>query len=238
MTLTALGLGCAATPAQPPVERAIAAPAAIAKPTPASVTLANPGGDAADPQLAALQLLDRALLAPRRDRYNTLVLQLPEAKYWRRVKLWGYPTRAAFRFGDEHHAVVAVWYEPAMGPDDPERCLQRFVAHGRPAAEAFGVRADEVRLVRTLQHGATSSKPMVVDVIDATVDGLLDTTEYAAALAAYASWPGTCLVQGFVVAAGKHRALAQRIRDRWVAEAAPGLAWSRRVGAAPRFDAR
>lgn len=210
----------------------------MAPPTPASVTLANPGGDAADPELAALQLLDRALLSPRRDRENTLVVQLPEAKYWRRVRLWGYPTRVAFRFGDEHYGVVAVWYEPAKGPDDPESCLKRFVAEGRPTADAFGVRADEVRLVRTLQQGATSSKAMVVDVIDAAVDAFGETKEYAAALAAYTSWPGTCLVQGFVVNASKHRALAHRIRDRWVTEAAPKLSWSRRVHAAPAIDSR
>jgi hypothetical protein len=235
VVLTILGLGCAADPPPPPVT---SAPPPIMKPSPASVTLANPGGDAADPELAALQMLDRALLSPRRDRYSTLLVQLPEAKYWRRVKLWGYPTRVAFRFGDEHYGVVAIWYEQAKGPDDPESCLKRFVAQGRPAADAFGVRADEVRLVRTLQHGATSSKPMVIDVIDASLDAFGETKAYAGALAAYTSWPGTCLVQGFVVNATKHRPLAQRIRDRWVTEAAPKLAWSGRVTAAPTFEAR
>jgi hypothetical protein len=198
----------------------------------------NPGGDAADPELAALQTLDRALFGPRRDRFNTLAVPLPEAKLWRRVRLWGYPTRVAFRFGDEHYGVVAVWYERAQGADDPASCLARFIAAGRVAADAFGVRTEELRMVRTLQQGATSSKPMVVDVIDASVQGLGGGKEYAAALASYSSWPGTCLVQGFVVAAGKHRALAQRIRDRWVAEGAPKLAWARRVAEAPSFEAR
>jgi hypothetical protein len=200
--------------------------------------MANPGGDAADPELAALTLLERQAFAPRRDRYNTLSVQLAEPRLWRRVKLWGYPTRAAFRFGDEHYGVTAVWYEPARGPDDAASCLKRFVAQGRAAADAFGVRATEARLVHTLQVGPTGSKEMVVDVIDAAVDGVGDAKEYAGALAAYTSWPGTCLLQGFVVTAARHRALAAHIRDRWVAEAAPKLAWSTRLTQAPSFDAR
>jgi len=208
------------------------------QPPPKSVTMANPGGDAADPELAALQLLDRQPLSARRDRYGTLVFPLSEARLWRRVKLWGYPTRVAYRFGDEHYGVVAIWYEPARGPDDPASCLKRFVDEGRAAADAFHVRATEVRLVHTLQVGPTSSKAMVIDVIDAAVDGLGDAKEYAGAIASYESWPGTCLIQGFIVSAAKHRALAHRIRDRWVAEAAPKLSWGSRLTAAPAFESR
>ncbi|MFT3773619.1 MAG: hypothetical protein QM820_50230 [Minicystis sp.] len=242
--LTVLGFLAGCAPTQPPAPVAPAATATApadprrAQPTPRSVTMENPGGDAADPELAALQLLDRKGFTPRRDRYGTLSLPLAEAKLWRRVKLWGYPTRVAFRFGDEHYGVVAVWYEPAKGPDDPESCLKRFIDQGRPAAEMFGVRATEVRMVRTLQMGATSSKPMVIDVIDAAVDGMTEPKAFAGALAAYSSWPGTCLVQGFVVAAAKHRELAARIRDRWVAEAAPKLGWVPRVTEAPAFESR
>ncbi|APR83692.1 Hypothetical protein A7982_09041 [Minicystis rosea] len=243
LALTVLGFvaGCgAAEPPPAPVTPATAAakPPQQARPTPASVTMANPGGDAADPELAALELLDHQGFSARRDREGTLSVQLAGAKYWRRVRLWGYPTRVAFRFGDEHYGVVAVWYEPAKGPDDPESCLKRFIAQGRPAAEMFGVRATEVRMVRTLQIGPTGSKPMVIDVIDAAVDGLTEPKEFAGALAAYESWPGTCLVQGFIVSAAKHHALAHRIRDRWVAEAAPKLGWTPRVTAAPAFDSR
>ncbi len=80
--------------------------------------------------------------------------------------------------------------------------------------------------------------PVVVQVVDAEVDGMFSTRGYAGALASYPSWPGTCLIQGFVVAAGEHEGLGARIRDRWVAEAAPRLAWHPRVVEAPRFDDR
>jgi hypothetical protein len=226
VALTAL-LGCA--PPRPPPR-----PPGL-PPTPATVTAANPGGDAADPELAALQRLDSSAWAPRRDRWGTIVIALADARHWQRVNLWGYPTRVAFRFGDEHYGITAVWYQRTAGPDDPESCLRRFVDEARPAAEAYGVHATATRLVRTDRPGGGT---MVVQVIDATVDGLLGEKAYAGALAAYPSWPGTCLVQGFVVVAGEHHDLAVHVRDRWVAEGAPRLL---RIGAlteAPATEAR
>lgn len=243
--LASIGLtaGCGAPPPASPGATTTAAPPLSRAPTPRSITIENPGGDAPDPEFAALELLDRGRMEPRRDRYGTLTLTLPVSRYWRAVKLWGHPTRAAFRFGDEHHGVVALWYEPAKGPDDPESCLRRFVDKGRPTAESFGVRGAEVRLLRTLSHDPRSSnaRPMVIDVIDVTTDGVWDTKEYAAAIASYTSWPGTCLIQGFAVTGGdegKHREIARRIRDRWVREAAPRVSWVPRITEAPGFDAR
>jgi len=234
--LATAAAGCAAEPPPPP--RPPPPDPAAGRASPRSVTAAHPGGDAPDPELAALSLLEREAFRPRGDRYHTLQLQLPDARHWMRVKLWGYPTRVAFRFGDEHHGVAAVWYEPAKGPDDPESCLRRFVDQGRPAAEAFGVNASEKRLVRTLQQDGLRSRPMVIDVIDARLEGTDEPKELAGALAAYTSWPGTCLIQGFVVVAEKHGDLARRIRERWVVEGAPRLGWIPRVDAAPRFQSR
>jgi hypothetical protein len=225
--------GCAAAPppaAPPPPPAPEQLP-----PSPGSVTLDNPGGDAVDAEKAALGRLDREAFGARRDRTNVVLLRLPDARYWRRVTLWGYPTRTAFRYGDAHHAILALWYEPAKGPDDPASCLKRFVDAARPAAEAFGVRAAEVRTVQTLQHGELAAKPMVVELIDADLIGPTGTKSYAGALAAYTSWPGTCLIQGFVVTA-THRELASRVRDRWIREAAPRLSWNGRVKETPAFD--
>jgi hypothetical protein len=229
---TTLGIttGCAPPPppAQPPGK----------PPTPKSITLANPGGDAADPELAALQLLERGEWKRRRDRFGTLFTVLPDARHWRRVRIFGYPTRASFRYGDEHYAVVSVWYEPAKGGDDPESCLRAFMDRNKPIADAFNVHAAEVRRVRTLQQGETSSKPMVISIIDASVDSSVEQNEYAGALAAYVSFPGTCLLQGFIAVSSKHKELANRVRERWVAEGAPKLRWMTRVTSAPKFDAR
>lgn len=208
-------------------------------PTPATVTVENPGGDAFDPEWAALDRLAREPISSRRDRENSLLVPLADARHWQRVRLWGYPTRAAFRFGDEHYGVIALWYSPATGAADPESCLARFIDEGRPVAEGYGVRVVASRLMHMTHRPANAPpQPMVVRVIDADVEGLFRSKSYAGALAAYTSWPGTCLVQGFVVVAGKHKALADRVRDRWVAEAAGRLTWHRRITAAPAFEDR
>ena len=241
--LSSVALGCSA--AVPP--RPVGLP-----PTPQTVTVQNPGGDAADPEWAALDRLAREPWGVRRDRTSTLLVPLVDAQHWQRVRLWGYPTRAAFRFGDDHHGVVAIWFTPTTERSDPQSCLARFVAEARPAAEAYGTRILATHLVHTEQRPSeafrfglvgettkrTAFQPMVVQVIDAEVDGLFSTKGYAGALAAYASFPGTCLIQGFVVVAGNHWELASRIRDRWVAEGAPRLAWHPRVTELPRFDDR
>lgn len=221
-------LGCSPPPPPKPPE---------APPTPKSVTVKNPGGDSTDPEYAALQLLERAPWGERRDRANALRAQLADPRHWRRVRLWNYPTRMSFRFGDEHWGVVSVFYKPANGPDDPESCLRRFLDAQKPLAESLGVHGSEVRLVRTLQQGEVTSKPMVISIIDASVELGGDTKQYAGALAAYSSWPGTCLLQAFVASA-RHKDLANRVRERWVAEGAPRLSWNPRVTEAPKFEDR
>jgi hypothetical protein len=245
VALSGVGLGCSASVPPPPVRVA---------PTPRTVTVQHPGGDATDPEEAALQRLLAQRWGVRRDRTNTLLVPLPDATHWTRVRLWGYPTRAAFRFGDEHYGIVALWYGPSDGKDDPSSCLDHFLEEARPAAEAYGTRVlathREAVLPRPLEELGTSGpvpradavppRPgsVVVQVVDAVVDGLFSSHGYAGALASYPSWPGTCLIQGFVAAAGDHPELAARIRDRWVTEGAPRLSWHPRVAAPPGFDDR
>jgi hypothetical protein len=207
-------------------------------PTPRTVTVENPGGDAADPEWAALDRLAHEPWGVRRDRTNTLLIPLADARHWQRVRLWGHPTRAAFRFGDDHYGVVAIWYLPTTEASDPESCLSRFLAEARPVAEASGARVISSRTVYAAQHSGFAAHPMVVQIIDADVDSFFSSNEYAGALASYPSWPGTCLIQGFVVVAGKHKELAARIRDRWVTEGATRLNWHVRLAEPPAFDDR
>jgi hypothetical protein len=229
VALSSVALGCSASVPLRPVGL---------PPTPQTVTVKNPGGDAFDPELAALERLSREPWSNRRDRYNTLIVPLADARHWQSVWLWGYPTRAAFRFGDEHYGVVAVWYKPTTEKNDPESCLARFIADARPTAEAYGTRVVAARLVHAEQLRGSVVRPMVMQALDADVDGLFSTRSYAAALAAYTSWPGTCLIQGFMVVAGKHKELAARVRDRWMVEAASRLVWHPRLMDAPGFEER
>jgi hypothetical protein len=254
VALSGAGLGCSASTPPPPPR-----PAGL-PPTPTTVTVENPGGDAFDPELAALDRLANEPWSTRRDRENTLLIPLADARHWQRVRLWGYPTRAAFRYGDDHYGIIAAWYRPTSGKGDPESCLTEFIAEARPIAEGYGARVMGTRVVHTTQrtpvwrrpriphlrapqqdaHEAPTylAGPVVVQVVDAEVDGLLENHTYAGALASYPSWPGTCLLQGFVVIADKHKDVAERVRDRWVAEGAPRFAWHPQLSQAPSFESR
>jgi hypothetical protein len=207
-------------------------------PTPATVTKANPGGDAADPEKAALDRLASESWGARRDHANTLRVPLMDWKNWRRVTFLGHPLRAGYRYGDDHHAVVIVWYEPVEGPNDPDSCLARFSEYALPIARAFNVRIEPPKLSRGKQRVSGEARPVALESVDAHVKNLFSDEDYAAAIAAYASFPGTCLVQGFAVVAGNHPELARRIRDRWIKEGTPLFAWERRVIEAPPFEDR
>ncbi len=212
-----LSLGCAnnAPPKQPEGT----------PPTPATVTRENPGGDAADPIWAALDRLATEPLGSRTDKWQSLAVPLMDAPKWRRVRIFGYPTRASYRYGDEHYAVATVWYTKTDGPNDPASCLARFNGEAMAAATRFGVVVSEPRMQRTTQDLGDRRLPVVIAVLDGSVDSMLANDEYVGAVAAYQSWPGTCLVQGFAVVATTHRELAEAVRDRWVEEAASALFW-------------
>lgn len=207
-------------------------------PTPTSITRENPGGDAADPERAALQRLLDEPWGARPDRYNTLEVPLVDKKTWRRVRIWNHPTRATYRYGDKHWAVTTVLYGTTTGPGDPDSCLDEFWSKHAPLAEAYGVRLGEARIVRTTQDIDGEVRPLLFKVLDGSVDSVFASDEYAGAIAAYESWPGTCLVSALAVKSTNHPDLARKVRDRWVEEGAAKLRWRPGITDAPKTDAR
>jgi hypothetical protein len=230
MTLVA-STGCASAPPK-------AVQPAGKPPTPKSVTLHNPGGDAADPELAALERLATQPFGWKGDKFNTLRVPLIDWSHWQRVKIFGQPSRAAYQYGDEHFAVIALFYTPIEGENDPDRCLQQFLEKAGPPAEAYGVRIGESHVLHVDQKIEGERRPMAIKVLDGSVESLMDSNDYAGAVASFQSWPGTCLIEAFAVVATHHRELAMKVRDRWVAEGAPGIRWEKALTSAPPTSAR
>lgn len=227
----ALSLGCAANSSPPPGPPKVA-------PTPASITREHPGGDADDPQRAALERLLSEDFGDRYDGYGSLRFALADRTHWQRVRLFAHPTRTALRFGDDHYAIVAVWYEPAKGKDDPDGCLNEFLERGEKEADHYGAQTTRsARMHRTIDARG-GARTIAIELVDAAWSTLLSDDAYVGAIVAYPSWPGTCLLQGFAVKALDHRDLAVKVRERWLRDAAGRLAWSRRVTSAPPFEAR
>lgn len=227
--LAPLAAGCATSaPRQPPG----------VPPTPATITKENPGGDADDPGEAALLRLAELPWGHRKDYWGTLKVPLVDWKNWRRVRIFGHPTRATYRYGDDHHALATVWYKKVEGPDDPESCLARFVDEAMPAAKTYSVAFGPIVTQRGVQKVRGEEKPIAFHVLDGSVESLLASDDYVGGVAAYQSWPGTCLVHGFAVVATEHRELAIRVRDRWVSEGAARLVWTKKVQEAPEPKTR
>lgn len=225
-----VGAACAkpAAPVQPPG----------APPTPKTVTATNPGGDANDPEYAALERLTKESWGVHQDQWKTLRIALMDSKNWQRTRILGNPSRASFRYGKSHYAVATLWYQPMEGANDPEACLVKFLDEASPLADAHGIQVSSRERLRATQSVGAEVRPIVVELLTGRLDNLVTRNDYHGAVAAYQSFPGTCLVHGFAVVATNHPTLAKRVRDRWVAEGAARLVWEARIKEAPETLAK
>jgi hypothetical protein len=232
----ASGCGGGSAPAPAPNHAAPSAPAQA--PTAKSATRPSPWADADDPEKAALERLLKEPFGFRKDRWNTLRVPLVDWKNWRRVRIWGHPTRATHKYGSDHQAIDTILYTPSDGPSDLASCLAKFTEYASTTAAAYGVRMSEPQLIKMNQQVGEEMKPMLVELREGSIDSLLAVDDYVGALAVYPSFPGTCLVRGFAVVATNHRDLAIKVRERWVREAVPGMRWEAKVKEPPTTEAR
>lgn len=209
-------------------------------PSPGSITKAEPGGDAADPELAALTTLAEGKVSRRWDKPELLAVHLVDSKLWRRVKASSLPSRVMFRYGDETHALAVVMYQPADGPDDPRSCLAKFGRFADDAASTYDITYDVSPVYDREQSIDGAKRPMVIQLVEGRVNAPFFQDDYVGGIAAYQSFPGTCLIQAIAFIATNHRDVARRARDRWVNDAAPLLQWDKeKVGDhAPAFEDR
>lgn len=228
-------------------------------PTPETVTKDDPGGDAPDPQGGALLRLLQEPLHTVTDKPKTVRVDLADGRHWRRVRIWGLPTRVAFRYGDDHYAIAAVFYSEAEPGDTPDTCLQRFVARGRAMAKVFGLESGPLSRQEGFHHPRQSvlgpappppdaqpgaepeqrrvDKPMPLIRVEAESTAL-DAGRWIGAAASYHLWPGRCLVQAFTVDADEHPELAAAVVERWVKQAAGRLVWTPSLWEAPPIENR
>jgi len=217
-----------------------ASPGEVVMPTPTSVTPAEPGGDAPDKEAAALtRLATSDDDGYRTDKWQTLHVGLLDPRGWRRVRVFGTPTRASFRYGDASYALASTVYEPAEGASDPRSCLAQFMRSADELATSYGVEYEASPVFdreRAIDGVAT---PIEVVLAEGKVRTAFLDNDYVAAIVSYPSFAGTCLVQSFAAVATRHPDIARRARDRWVTQAAPLLTWNPSVGdVAPEFDTR
>jgi hypothetical protein len=207
-------LGChSGVPRQPP---------GIA-PTLTTVTREEPGGDASDPHEAALERLLKEPWGWRNDKQDALHVPLPDWKNWRRIRYFGVPTFVGFRYGDDHHAVIAVWVREADEGTTPDQCLDNFEKWGESTARSFSVKVGAPVVSRAPWkplpgEGPDGAQEVVIRSVDAEIATLFARSRYAAAYAAYTMWPKTCTIFGVAVPVRDSEELAHQVRDRYVSD--------------------
>jgi hypothetical protein len=184
-------------------------------PTPASISVAEPGGDAFDPSGAALERLLEARWGRRGDKDNQLRVPLLDWRHWKRVRYWGVEHFLGFRYGDEHHALAISIVLDEADPSDSGACLRRFEAWARPQLRGFEFELEPA----VTRESSWKGKPLVVRATDGYVDFALKRHEFSAAWASYAAYPDACLVYAIAVPWGDHPELARKVRDRFFEEA-------------------
>lgn len=190
-------------------------------PTPASVTRNEPGGDADDPHRAALERMLAEPWGTRKDRDDQVVAPLTDAPKWRRIRYYGFNHLTGFRYGKAYHAVgaIAVQDLPAGTPVRSETCLAEFESWARPQLKGFDVRFEPFRT----KLARWRDQPLVIQSMDGWVSWGLSSTEFSAAWAAYPAYKDACLIYAIAVAWRDSKDLAQKVRDRYVAEGFPSL---------------
>ncbi len=186
-------------------------------PTPTSVSVAEPGGDAHDAHWAALT---RQLSEPwgeRNDKDDQIHLPLPDWEHWKRVRYWGVKHFVGFRYGDDHH-VVAIGFVLEVPPGsatDVHTCMRHFEGWARPQMRGY-----EVKLTPMRSHETTwRDQPIVVKMVDGYVDTAFSRKKFSAAWAAIPAYPDACFIYAVAVPWRDHEKLAKKVRDRWVNEA-------------------
>ncbi len=205
-----------------------------AAPPPKDDGQASEGGAGGSAHAAAMEQLKISPLSLRGDRQNSLRVLLPDAPHWTRVKFWGVPSLVGFRYGKDHHAIVAAFVThvdpPADGSPLPAgACIRSFEAWATPWVEAFEVDVQHDAPRAIMWDGprgvprSEATPPQIVDIdsVFAKVATVAYRDAYAGAYAAYPAWKGACLIIGVAVPARDDEGRAREVRDRFAKEVLP-----------------
>lgn len=185
-------------------------------PAPASVTLKEPGGDAADAHAAALERLSTAPWGSRGDKDDQLAVPLPDSGNWKRVRYFGVEHYVGFRYGDDHHALVIAFTRqlPPGTAMKSDTCMRQFEAWGLPQTHPFDVKFSPFET----HLGKWQGQILESRSVDGRVNLGFTSSEFSGAWAAYPAYADGCLVMAIAVPWRDHKDLAQKLRDRWVTE--------------------
>jgi hypothetical protein len=188
-----------------------------AAPPPTDDGKAAKGGNGGAEHAAALEQLKSAGLGWGSDRQRSVRVLLPDANRWVRVSFWGVKSLVGFRYGKQHHAVVAGFIVPVADEQAPGACGKAFEDWAQPYVDAFDVAIHHEPPRATTWNGKIAD----IDALVATTATLGDHDQYAVAYATYPAWSGACLVLGIAIPARDELERAKAVRDRFAEEVLP-----------------
>jgi len=211
MMFAALLAGCSSPAPLPKV--------VIAASPPRDDGRSSEGGSGGAEHAAALEELKVARIGWRVDKQHAVLVPLPDADHWMRVKFWGVPTLLGFRYGQGHHAVVGGYVTHVPDNTAPGACAQSFEKWALPLVDAY-----DIEIHRDPPTAVPWGDGHIADIetLDAKAATVVEQGEQSIAYAVYPAWPGACLVVGVAVPARDgDLARASAVRDRFVHEVLP-----------------
>lgn len=195
-------------------------------------------GEGGEAHAAALEQLKTANLVVRGDKQNSLLVPLPDAEHWTRVRFLTVKSLVGFRYGKSHHAVVAAFVTHVPDNQAQGACSKSFEDWAKPYVEAFEVElkhdapaafAWTAPVAPPSPSAAGTPSPaktkaisiVEVDPLMAKTATVLARDTYAGAWAAYPVWDNACLVVGAAIPARGEEDRARAVRDRFVKDVLP-----------------
>ncbi len=218
------GAACSTAHAAPPAPKPV-----NAAPPPKDDGKPAQGGSGGEAHSAALEQLKVGPIIAKTDKQNSVAVPLPDADHWTRVRFLTLPSLVGFRYGKDHHAIVAGFVTHVDDNTEQGACNKSFEAWAMPWVEAF-----EVELKHDSPTAFTWSPPALapatkkiaivdVDPVHAKTATVLSRESYEAAWAAYPAWDKACLVIGVAIPTRDDPARAKEVRDRFVSDVFPKL---------------
>lgn len=225
LALLAASAGCStATGTQP--SRPVAA-----APPPKDDGKAAQGGTGGQVHSAALEQLKIAPVHGRPDKQGAVLVPLPDAAHWTRVRFLTVKSLVGFRYGKDHHAIVAGFVVNVDDNSEHGACNKSFERWAAPYVDAFEVEIEHDPPVAfswsppTPPDEVKTIAIVSVDPLRAKTATLFSRESYEAAWAAYPVWGDTaCLVLGVAIPVRDDPSRAREVRDRFVEEVFPKVA--------------
>ncbi len=189
----------------------------LAAPPPRDDGKAAKGGNGGNEHAAAVEQLKVAGIVARIDQQASVRIPLPDGANWTRVRFWSVPSLVGFRYGKDHHAILAAFVAKVDEANWREGCTKSFEGWANPWMEAFEVELEEDPPAPfTWQKEALEVRPVF-----ARTATIAEREAYAAAYAVYPAWKGSCLIVGMAIPSRGDDERAREARDRFVREILP-----------------